>query len=195
MYHTSHIKTVHTVKESRNRSKDLARMMLESSTNSLLQQPAAANIFPLSTCICFDTLCLLLQQCWQSTSGQKAIHLTVSGCHAISSRVTNKEYQACCGQRHQDWQTAHTQVLGRNLEGVVNRAMELKSKYGDSFVSIEHLMLALYDDPRFGSQLFKSEGITSSKLDEVGDGSAAQVVAVMCEFSVVQHCLLGRERG
>lgn len=41
------------------------------------------------------------------------------------------------------------QVLGRNLEGVVNKAMDLKTKFGDSFVSVEHLVLALADDSRW----------------------------------------------
>ncbi len=58
-------------------------------------------------------------------------------------------------------------MLGRNLEGVVNRAMELKDKWGDQFVSVEHLVLALADDPRFGAMLFKNEGLTNKKLEEV----------------------------
>eukprot|EP00878_Enallax_costatus_P007086 GHUV01007425.1.p1 GENE.GHUV01007425.1~~GHUV01007425.1.p1 ORF type:complete len:644 (+),score=165.00 GHUV01007425.1:422-2353(+) len=58
------------------------------------------------------------------------------------------------------------QVLGRNLEGVVNAAMNLKGKMGDQFVSVEHLVLALADDVRFGEQLFKQEGLTKAKLDE-----------------------------
>mmetsp|Transcript_1435 Transcript_1435/g.3464 ORF Transcript_1435/g.3464 Transcript_1435/m.3464 type:complete len:965 (+) Transcript_1435:124-3018(+) len=59
-----------------------------------------------------------------------------------------------------------SQVLGRNLEGVVNRAMELKDKWGDQYVSVEHLVLALADDPRFGATLFKNEGLTNKKLEE-----------------------------
>ncbi|KAF5836580.1 P-loop containing nucleoside triphosphate hydrolase protein [Dunaliella salina] len=59
-----------------------------------------------------------------------------------------------------------SQVLGRNLEGVVNRAMELKDKWGDQYVSVEHLVLALADDPRFGAMLFKNEGLTNKKLEE-----------------------------
>jgi len=58
------------------------------------------------------------------------------------------------------------QVLGRNLEGVVNRAMELKAKWGDKFVSVEHLLLALAEDVRFGANLFKNEGLTISKLEQ-----------------------------
>ncbi|KAL6751303.1 ClpB chaperone, Hsp100 family [Haematococcus lacustris] len=59
------------------------------------------------------------------------------------------------------------QVLGRNLEGVVNRSMELKSSMGDAFVSVEHLVLALAEDVRFGSHLFRAEGIVADKLKEV----------------------------
>ena len=34
----------------------------------------------------------------------------------------------------------HTQVLGRNLEAVVNKSMELMKKWEDQFVSVEHLV-------------------------------------------------------
>lgn len=59
------------------------------------------------------------------------------------------------------------QVLGRNLESVVNRSMELKAKFGDQFVSVEHLVLALAEDTRFGESLLRSEGITKEKLEAV----------------------------
>ncbi|GAX82446.1 hypothetical protein CEUSTIGMA_g9874.t1, partial [Chlamydomonas eustigma] len=58
------------------------------------------------------------------------------------------------------------QVLGRNLEAVVNRALDLKTKMGDSFVSVEHLVIALSEEPRFVESLFKSEGLTKDKLDQ-----------------------------
>lgn len=32
------------------------------------------------------------------------------------------------------------QVLGRNLEAVVNRSMDLIKKWGDTYVSVEHLV-------------------------------------------------------
>jgi ATP-dependent Clp protease ATP-binding subunit ClpB len=68
-------------------------------------------------------------------------------------------------------------VLGRNLEASVTRAMELKAKMGDAFVSVEHLVLALAEDSRFGEALFKGEGLTKAKLDEavkeVGGGRGA----------------------
>jgi ATP-dependent Clp protease ATP-binding subunit ClpB len=67
-------------------------------------------------------------------------------------------------------------VLGRNLEGVVNAAMGIKAKMGDQFVSVEHLVLALADDVRFGEALFKAEGLTPKKIEaavkEVGCGTS-----------------------
>lgn len=77
----------------------------------------------------------------------------------------------------------HPQVLGRHLEAAVTRAMELKAKMGDSFVSVEHLVLALADDPRFGEGLFRGEGLTRAKLDEAvkevgGEGGGGVWVCV-----------------
>lgn len=60
------------------------------------------------------------------------------------------------------------QVLGRNLEALVNRSMELQSKWGDEFVSVEHLVLALAEDTRVGEALFRAEGLTKDKLEQVG---------------------------
>lgn len=48
----------------------------------------------------------------------------------------------------------------------MTRAMELKSKMGDAFVSVEHLVMALAEDPRFGESLFKGEGLSKAKLEE-----------------------------
>ncbi|GFR51535.1 hypothetical protein Agub_g13952, partial [Astrephomene gubernaculifera] len=58
------------------------------------------------------------------------------------------------------------QVLGRNLESLVNRSMELQGRWGDQFVSVEHLLLALADDPRVGEALLKAEGLTRDKLEQ-----------------------------
>ena len=60
----------------------------------------------------------------------------------------------------------YEQVLGRNLEGVVNSATELKKKWSDQFCSVEHLVQALAADVRFGEALFKHEGLTKAKLEE-----------------------------
>jgi ATP-dependent Clp protease ATP-binding subunit ClpA len=44
--------------------------------------------------------------------------------------------------------------------------MALKGKWGDQFVSVEHLVLAMADDSRFGEQLYKQEGLTKAKMEE-----------------------------
>ena len=58
------------------------------------------------------------------------------------------------------------QVLGRNLEALITAAEAVKSKWGDDFVSVEHMVLAFEDDARFGRQLLRNEGLDSAKLDE-----------------------------
>uniref|UniRef100_A0A2P2PHQ8 Uncharacterized protein MANES_02G051600 n=1 Tax=Rhizophora mucronata TaxID=61149 RepID=A0A2P2PHQ8_RHIMU len=55
-------------------------------------------------------------------------------------------------------------MLGRDLEALIQRAREFKKEYGDSFVSVEHLVLAFAQDQRFGRQLFKDFQITLSSL-------------------------------
>lgn len=57
------------------------------------------------------------------------------------------------------------QVLGRNLEGLVTRAQNLKSDWKDKFVSVEHLVLAFLDDTRFGQRVFQAEGLTKASLE------------------------------
>ncbi|GLC34593.1 Chaperone protein ClpB3, chloroplastic [Pleodorina starrii] len=59
-----------------------------------------------------------------------------------------------------------SQALGRNFEALVNRAMELQSKMGDQFVSIEHLVMAMAEDSRFGESLFKAERLTRDKIEQ-----------------------------
>ncbi|CAH9139266.1 unnamed protein product [Cuscuta epithymum] len=55
-------------------------------------------------------------------------------------------------------------MLGRDMEALIQRARELKKEYGDSFVSVEHLVLAFAQDRRFGKQLFKDFQITDKTL-------------------------------
>lgn len=50
-------------------------------------------------------------------------------------------------------------MLGRNLEAVVNKAMGLQEEWGDQFVSVEHLVLGLASDPRFGFILGVLHGV------------------------------------
>ncbi|XP_076959838.1 chaperone protein ClpB2, chloroplastic-like [Bidens hawaiensis] len=46
-------------------------------------------------------------------------------------------------------------TLGRDLESLMQRARDYKKEYGDSFVSVEHLVLGFVQDNRFGQQLLK----------------------------------------
>ena len=54
--------------------------------------------------------------------------------------------------------------LGKDLNGLLDRAETLKQSYGDSFISIELLLLALADDGRCGRQLLSQAGTDTSRL-------------------------------
>ena len=56
--------------------------------------------------------------------------------------------------------------LGRGLDAVLNRADGLKNEFGDSYIAIEHLLLALADDDRCGRQLLSQVGSTAAKLKQ-----------------------------
>ena len=56
--------------------------------------------------------------------------------------------------------------LGRGLDTVLNRADALKKEFGDSYIAIEHLLLALAEDDRCGRQLLSQAGTTAAKLKE-----------------------------
>lgn len=55
-------------------------------------------------------------------------------------------------------------MLGRDLEALIQRAREFKKEYGDSFVSVEHLVLGFIQDQRFGKQLFRDFQISQQTL-------------------------------
>ena len=55
-------------------------------------------------------------------------------------------------------------MLGRDLEALVQRARDLKKEYGDSFVSVEHLLLGFGYDKRFGKILFRDFQISEQAL-------------------------------
>ncbi|TQD95303.1 hypothetical protein C1H46_019095 [Malus baccata] len=55
-------------------------------------------------------------------------------------------------------------VLGRDLEALIQRARDYKKEYGDSFVSVEHLVLGFAQDQRFGKQLFRDFKLTKESL-------------------------------
>lgn len=55
-------------------------------------------------------------------------------------------------------------MLGRDLEALIQRARDFKKEYGDSYVSVEHLVLGFAEDKRFGKQLFKDFQVTVKTL-------------------------------
>lgn len=55
-------------------------------------------------------------------------------------------------------------MLGRDFEALIHRARDYKKEYGDSFVSVEHLVLAFTQDQRFGRQLYKDFQISLQTL-------------------------------
>lgn len=55
-------------------------------------------------------------------------------------------------------------MLGRDLEALIDRARAFKKEYGDSFLSVEHLVLSYAKDKRFGMQLFKDFQISQKAL-------------------------------
>lgn len=57
-------------------------------------------------------------------------------------------------------------MLGRDMETLIQRAREFKKEYGDSFVSVEHLVLSFAQDRRFGKQLFKDFQINDKTLKD-----------------------------
>ncbi|KAL5725910.1 Chaperone protein ClpB3 [Ranunculus cassubicifolius] len=55
-------------------------------------------------------------------------------------------------------------MLGRDLEALIQRSRDFKKEYGDSFVSVEHLVLGFAQDQRFGKQLFKDYQVSLMTL-------------------------------
>lgn len=55
-------------------------------------------------------------------------------------------------------------MLGRDLEALIQRARDYKKEYGDSFVSVEHLVLGFTQDQRFGKQLLRDFQISQQAL-------------------------------
>ena len=54
--------------------------------------------------------------------------------------------------------------LGKALNGLLDGANSLKGEFGDSFIAIEHLLLALAADDRCGRQLLSQSGGDAKKL-------------------------------
>ncbi|MEI7664660.1 MAG: Clp protease N-terminal domain-containing protein, partial [Synechococcaceae cyanobacterium ELA263] len=56
--------------------------------------------------------------------------------------------------------------LGKGLDQVLNQADALRKTYEDSYIAIEHLVLALAIDDRCAKQLFSQAGTNADKLKE-----------------------------
>ena len=56
--------------------------------------------------------------------------------------------------------------LGKGLNRVLDQADSLRQSYGDSYIAIEHLLLALAVDDRCGKQLLSQAGTQAAKLRE-----------------------------
>ena len=59
-----------------------------------------------------------------------------------------------------------SQMLGRDLESLLERARKSKKELGDEFVSVEHLILAYAGDRRFGQGLLKEQGVSEKILEK-----------------------------
>ena len=56
--------------------------------------------------------------------------------------------------------------LGRSINTTLDKAKKLRDQFGDNYIAIEHLLLALAEDDRCGRQLLQQVGLDASKLKE-----------------------------
>jgi len=91
---------------------------------------------------------------------------TVLSRAGVSPETAVKNVERFVGRQPQVSGGASGQMLGRNLESLVSRAKEYQRKMGDKFVSVEHLMLGLVADPRFGSKWYKDLSIGEKELEK-----------------------------
>ena len=71
------------------------------------------------------------------------------------------------------------QVLGHNLEATITKAEGIKKEWKDDFTSVEHLVLAMLDDPRFGRKLLRDAGLDIQAIRDIRGGSCSQDQARM----------------
>lgn len=94
-------------------------------------------------------------------------------------------------------------MLGRDLEALIQRARECKKEYGDSFVSVEHLVLGFTQDQRFGKQLFRDFQISHLSLKSaiesirgrqsvIDQGNRNMCFCDLCSFYVSGHFFLSK---
>ena len=70
-------------------------------------------------------------------------------------------------QRQPSLSTAPDNVyLGKGLQSLLEQAERNKQEFGDSYISIEHLLLALASDSRCGRQLLLDNGVQDKTLRE-----------------------------
>jgi len=62
--------------------------------------------------------------------------------------------------------TPENVYLGKGLNAVLDQASALKDSYGDRFIAIEHLLLALAGDERCGRQLLSQAGADATRLKD-----------------------------
>lgn len=82
-------------------------------------------------------------------------------------------------------------MLGRDLEALIQRARDYKKQYGDSFVSVEHLVLGFIQDQRFGKQIFKEFQIFKQSLKSAVEAIRGRqsVIDQGCNvFHYFYHC-------
>ncbi|PSO50894.1 MAG: ATP-dependent chaperone ClpB [Cyanobacteria bacterium SW_9_44_58] len=63
--------------------------------------------------------------------------------------------------------TGSSIYLGRSLDTLFDRAENYRTSLEDEYISIEHLILALAKDDRFGKSLYQEFGLNEEKLKEV----------------------------
>ncbi|KAK9149817.1 hypothetical protein Scep_008574 [Stephania cephalantha] len=57
-------------------------------------------------------------------------------------------------------------MMGTHLVALIDNAKKYKKEFGDDFLSVEHFLLALSSDKRFGQQLFKNLQLGEKQLKE-----------------------------
>ena len=57
-------------------------------------------------------------------------------------------------------------MMGKSMEKCLTKSMAFKKEFGDSFISIEHLLLAMTDIDGFVKDLFKKSKVDLTKLKE-----------------------------
>jgi ATP-dependent Clp protease ATP-binding subunit ClpB len=55
--------------------------------------------------------------------------------------------------------------LGRSLDTMLDRAEEIRERMKDSYISVEHILLAFVDDERVGKRVLKGFNVDSAKIE------------------------------